>query len=45
MAGSGEGAYLADLQGPWRQVRKAAELEDVRIHDLTPSVEKPSAAT
>ena len=34
MAGSGEGAYLADLQGPWRQVRKAAGLEDVRIHDL-----------
>ena len=26
--------YLKDLQKPWRRVRKAAGLEDVRIHDL-----------
>ena len=34
IAGSSEGSYLADLQKPWRRVRKAARLEDVRIHDL-----------
>ncbi|MCH2074488.1 MAG: site-specific integrase [Puniceicoccaceae bacterium] len=28
------GSYLTDLQKPWRRVRKAAKLEDVRIHDL-----------
>ena len=32
--GTKEGAYLTDLQKPWRRVRKAVELEDVRIHDL-----------
>ena len=34
IAGTGEGAHLTDLQKPWRRVRKAAGLEDVRIHDL-----------
>jgi integrase len=29
-----DGQYLTDLQHPWRRVRKAAGLEDVRIHDL-----------
>lgn len=28
------GGYLTDLQKPWRRVRKAAKIEDVRIHDL-----------
>lgn len=28
------GCHLTDLQHPWRRIRKAAELEDVRIHDL-----------
>lgn len=28
------GNYLTDLQRPWRRVRKAASLDDVRIHDL-----------
>ena len=27
-------AHLTDLQRPWRRIRKAARLEDVRIHDL-----------
>lgn len=27
-------AHLTDLQSPWRRIRKAAVLEDVRIHDL-----------
>ena len=34
IVGTGEGAHLTDLQKPWRRVRKAAELDDVRIHDL-----------
>lgn len=29
-----EGQYLMDIQRPWRRIRKAAGLEDVRIHDL-----------
>ncbi|WP_456304407.1 tyrosine-type recombinase/integrase [Acetobacter okinawensis] len=29
-----KGGYLTDLQKPWRRIRKAAGLEDVRIHDL-----------
>ncbi|PJE30421.1 Site-specific recombinase XerD [Pseudooceanicola antarcticus] len=28
------GSHLTDLQHPWRRIRKAAGLEDVRIHDL-----------
>lgn len=28
------GQYLTDFQKPWRRIRKAANLEDVRIHDL-----------
>ena len=34
IVGTREGACLQDLQKPWRRVRKAAGLEDVRIHDL-----------
>ena len=34
IVGTGEGAHLTDLQKPWRRIRKAAGLEDVRIHDL-----------
>ena len=32
--GTIEGAYLTDMQKPWRRIRKRAELEGVRIHDL-----------
>ena len=28
------GSHLTDMQKPWRRIRKAAELEDVRLHDL-----------
>jgi len=28
------GSHLTDMQKPWRRIRKEAELEDVRIHDL-----------
>ena len=34
VTGTAEGAHLTDLQKPWRRVRKAAGLEDVRTHDL-----------
>ncbi len=29
-----DGHHLNDMQKPWRRIRKAAGLEDVRIHDL-----------
>lgn len=34
IAGTVNGQHLTDLQRPWRRIRKRAELEDVRIHDL-----------
>jgi integrase len=34
IAGAVEGAPRADLNKPWRAVRRAAKLEGVRIHDL-----------
>lgn len=29
-----DGQYLTDMQKPWRRIRKAAAIEDVRLHDL-----------
>jgi integrase len=34
IVGKKEKAHLTDLQHPWRRIRKAAGLNDVRIHDL-----------
>lgn len=34
ITGKKAGANLTDLQHPWRRIRKIAELEDVRLHDL-----------
>ena len=34
IVGTGKGMHLTDLQKPWRRIRKAAGLDDVRIHDL-----------
>lgn len=34
MAGAVEGQHVTDLQKPWRRIRAAAGLDDVRIHDL-----------
>ena len=34
ICGKREGARLINLQKPWRRIRKAASLDDVRIHDL-----------
>lgn len=42
--GKTPGNYLTDLQKPWRRVRKAAKLPDVRIHDLRHSFAANAAA-
>ena len=34
IAGKKPSTHLTDLQRPWRRIRKRADLEDVRIHDL-----------
>jgi integrase len=34
IVGTIEGQHVTDLQKPWRRIRKEAEVEDVRIHDL-----------
>lgn len=34
ICGEKTGAHLVNLQKPWRRIRAAASLEDVRLHDL-----------
>ncbi|MFT6558344.1 tyrosine-type recombinase/integrase [Sneathiella sp.] len=34
ITGKKAGSHLTDMQKPWRRIRKAAKIEDVRIHDL-----------
>lgn len=34
ISGKKLGAYLTDLQHPWRRIRALAKLDDVRLHDL-----------
>lgn len=34
IVGKVEGAHMVNLQKPWRSIRRAAVLEDVRLHDL-----------
>jgi integrase len=34
IVGGRDGAALVNLEKPWRAIRKAARLDDVRIHDL-----------
>jgi len=34
IVGGKTGAHLVDLEKPWRRIRKAAGLADVRLHDL-----------
>lgn len=36
--GRNEGAHLVNIDKPWRRVRKAAGVEDVRLHDLRRTV-------
>lgn len=34
IVGAKPGSHLVEMQSPWRRIRKKADLEDVRIHDL-----------
>ena len=34
IVGHKRGAHLVNMQKPWRVIRRAAKLEDVRLHDL-----------
>jgi len=34
IVGNKEGQHVTDMQKPWRRIRKEANLENVRIHDL-----------
>lgn len=34
ITGKQPGSHLTDMQKPWRRIRKAADLDDLRIHDL-----------
>jgi integrase len=44
IVGKKEGAALANLQKPWRAIRKTAGLNDVRLHDLRHSFASVAAA-
>jgi integrase len=45
IVGGVAGAALVDLEKPWRAIRKAAGLEDVRIHDLRHAFASVAAAS
>jgi integrase len=45
IVGGVSGAALADLERPWRAIRKAAGLEDVRLHDLRHSFASAAASS
>lgn len=45
IVGLEDGAYLTDLQKPWRRVRARAGLDDVRIHDLRHTFAANAAAS
>ena len=42
--GSGEGAPIKDLMGPWSHIRQRAGLDGVRVHDLRHSFASVAAA-
>jgi len=44
IVGERKGARLVNLQKPWRRIRKAAGLDDVRLHDLRHSFASVGAA-
>ncbi len=45
IVGRKNGAHLVNLQKPWRAIRKAAGLDDVRIHDLRHSFASMAVAS
>jgi integrase len=44
ICGEREGQHLVNLEKPWRRIRKAAKLEDVRLHDLRHSFASVAAS-
>jgi len=36
--GKNQGCHLVNIDKPWQRIRKAANLEDVRLHDLRRTV-------
>jgi integrase len=44
IAGAKPGAHLVNLRKPWGRIRKRAELQDVRLHDLRHSFASMAAA-
>lgn len=45
LPGKKDGTHVTDLQATWERIRKAAGLEDVRIHDLRHSFASMGAAS
>jgi integrase len=45
IVGGKTGAHLVNLEKPWRRIRKAAGLDDVRLHDLRHSFASVGAGT
>jgi integrase len=44
ICGAKAGQHLVNLEKPWRRIRKAAKLEDVRLHDLRHSFASVAAS-
>ena len=44
ICGEKAGRHLVDLERPWRRIRKAAKLDDVRLHDLRHSFASVTAS-
>jgi integrase len=44
ICGEKPGQHLANIEKPWRRIRKAASLEDVRLHDLRHSFASVAAS-
>lgn len=38
LPGMKRGRHMADINGPWDRIRKAAEVDDLRVHDLRRSL-------
>jgi integrase len=44
ICGEKQGQHLVNLEKPWRRIRKAAKLDDVRLHDLRHSFASVAAS-
>jgi integrase len=44
ICGEKSGRHLVNLEQPWRRIRKAAKLDDVRLHDLRHSFARVAAS-